>query len=120
MRCELSTQIKFDSFRNFKPAFAGSHACGHIRTAHTGGESVQRSVRARMGVRTDDAFPRSYDPLLRKQGMLDSHFPDIVKVLDVLRIGKGTACLALLCCLDILVWRKMIHNHADFSRIKHL
>ena len=39
---------------------------------------------------------------------------------DIMRIRKAAACLALLSGLDILVWREVIHDHGNPSRIKDL
>ena len=52
--------------------------------------------------------------------MLDAHLADIVEMFDVLRTGKGSTRLALLGGLDVLVRRKMIHDHGNLSRIEYL
>ena len=113
-------QLNLDGGRHLEPCHASCHTGGHIGGANAGGKRAHRTVRAGVAVGTNDAVTGGHNALFGQQGMFNTHLADIIKVEDIVFVGKLTALLGLLGTLDILVGHKVVqHNvHAGFIKYR--
>ena len=73
-----------------------------------------------MRVGTDDNVARHNQSLFGQKGVLNAHAAYVVKVGHFLFVTEITAHLALHRCLDVLVGRKVVHNHGHLFLVKDL
>ena len=72
-----------------------------------------------MAVGADDAIARRHDAFFGQEGVLNAHLAHIVKVEDVVLVGKLPALLGLGSALDVLIGDEVVQHDGDVLLIKH-
>ena len=117
----LARNDDLDRARHLEPRFARAHAGGHVRRADARRERADRTVRASVAVRADNAVARRDEPLLREKRMLDAAVvANFEVVLDLLLFRELTHARALGRGLDVLVRREMVGHERNLRLVEDL
>jgi len=104
---------------HLEPELTGHHRRGEVRAADPGGKGPQSPVGAGVAVGADHEIPRSDDPLLRQQRVLDTRLADLEVVADVLFAGEIPHELALFGGCNVFVRGEVIRDKNNLLSVEN-